>query len=71
MYSFRYNPEKYGYGIRFNFFINLNENIEVWCQEIKKAVQKERPEKATIIEQISKRGYNIQHNVEDWLNLYG
>ena len=64
-------PKSTDMGLGLTSFINLNENIEVWCQEIKKAIQKERPEKATIIEQISKKGYAIQHNVGDWLNLYG
>ena len=64
-------PKSTDMGLGLVKYINLDENLEVWCEEIKKALLIERPRSSRIIAQISKKGYNIQHNVSDWLHLYG
>ncbi|WP_020062960.1 glycosyltransferase family 1 protein [Bacillus sp. 123MFChir2] len=52
-------------------FISLNEKLEIWFEEIYKALSKEKPERRKIINNISKLGFDINSNIPDWLSLYG
>jgi glycosyltransferase EpsF len=64
-------PSTTDMGIGLTSYISLDERLEFWCSEINDAIKKERPSSRLINEAISKRGYNIQSNVNDWINLYG
>lgn len=46
------------------------DHPDQWCQAVKAAVQLERPEKDNIYDSITKRGFNINENVGEWLKLY-
>ncbi|WP_307311800.1 glycosyltransferase family 1 protein [Neobacillus driksii] len=58
-------------GLGLTSYLSLDERLENWCTEINDALEKDRPSSRLIKEEISKRGYNIQSNVNDWINLYG
>jgi glycosyltransferase EpsF len=64
-------PNSVDMGLGLVSFINLDQGIEVWCEEIKKGLLIERPENKIIFNQVLSRGYDIQNNIIDWLSLYG
>jgi glycosyltransferase EpsF len=58
-------------GLGLTSYVSLDERLEIWCSEINDALKKDRPSSWLIKEEISIRGYNIQSNVNDWIDLYG
>lgn len=58
-------------GLGIMSFVDLDEEIEIWCKEIYKALLKERPDREFIINNISKLGFDINDNIYEWLSLYG
>lgn len=64
-------PDSVDMGLGLVTFINLNQSIEVWCEEINKGLLINRPENNIIFNQILSKGYDIQNNIKDWISLYG
>lgn len=64
-------PKTTDMGLGLTSYVSLDKDLDIWCSEVKEALNKERPDNRLINEEISKRGYNIQNNVNDWINLYG
>ncbi|PGZ75804.1 glycosyltransferase family 1 protein [Bacillus sp. AFS029637] len=64
-------PKNTDMGLGIVSFVGLDEKIEIWSTEIYKALLKERPEKAIIINNISKLGFDINNSILEWLTLYG
>jgi glycosyltransferase EpsF len=64
-------PDSVDMGLGLVTFINLDQGIEVWCEEINKGLLINRPENKIIFNQILSKGYDIQNNIKDWLSLYG
>lgn len=64
-------PRNTDMGLGIMSFISLNEKLEIWFEEIYKALSKEKPERRKIINNISKLGFDINSNIPDWLSLYG
>lgn len=64
-------PKSTDMGLGLISFVDLDASLDVWCREIKEAILIERPNKESIMSNVSKRGYNIQNNVNSWLELYG
>ncbi|HDX9591190.1 TPA: glycosyltransferase family 1 protein [Bacillus pseudomycoides] len=64
-------PRNTDMGLGIMSFISLNEKLEIWFEEIYKALSKEKPERRKIINNISKLGFDINSNISDWLSLYG
>ncbi|MEH7308407.1 glycosyltransferase family 1 protein [Neobacillus drentensis] len=64
-------PKTTDMGLGLTSYVSLDKGLDIWCSEVKKALNKERPDNRLINEEISKRGYNIQDNVNDWIYLYG
>ncbi|WP_066067749.1 glycosyltransferase family 1 protein [Neobacillus soli] len=63
-------PKTTDMGLGLASFVSLNACFEDWCTNIKEALSMERPASNMILKEISKRGYNIQSNVNDWIELY-
>ncbi|MDR7000602.1 glycosyltransferase EpsF [Neobacillus niacini] len=64
-------PKMTDMGLGLTTFVDLKESLEVWCQKVKESINKERPNSGLIMETISEKGYNIQSNVNEWIDLYG
>ncbi|MBJ8075679.1 glycosyltransferase family 1 protein [Bacillus cereus group sp. N12] len=64
-------PNNTDMGLGIMSFVDLDEEIEIWCKEIYKALLKERPDREFIINNISKLGFDINDNIYEWLSLYG
>ncbi len=64
-------PKTTDMGLGLTSYVSLDKGLDIWCSEVKEALNKERPDNRLINEEISKRGYNIQNNVNDWIDLYG
>ncbi|RST72548.1 glycosyltransferase family 1 protein [Siminovitchia acidinfaciens] len=52
-------------------YFQLEDDIDKWCDGIKAAVLMDGPTNNSRIKNISKLGFNIQENLNDWLKLYG
>ena len=63
-------PKSTDMGLGLISYMSLNEDLAVWCKEIKKAFQNEPPEYRTIADHFSQRGFNIRENLSSWLSLY-
>ncbi|MBS4179153.1 glycosyltransferase family 1 protein [Lederbergia citrea] len=64
-------PKSTDMGLGLVKFVNLDENIDKWCEVIKAATLIDEPNNKTIIKNITKLGFNIHENLNDWLRLYG
>ncbi|MFD0829846.1 glycosyltransferase family 1 protein [Neobacillus sp. M.A.Huq-85] len=64
-------PKMTDMGLGLTTFIDLKEGLDIWCQKVKDAINKERPNSSFILETISEKGYNIRSNVNEWIDLYG
>lgn len=56
-------PNNTDMGLGIMSFVDLDEEIEIWCKEIYKALLKERPDREFIINNISKLGFDINDNI--------
>ncbi|PFP29493.1 glycosyl transferase family 1 [Bacillus sp. AFS073361] len=63
-------PNRVDMGLGLVSFINLDQSIEVWCEAINKGLLIKRPDNKMIINKVVSKGYNIQNNIQDWLNIY-
>jgi glycosyltransferase EpsF len=64
-------PTSVDMGLGLVSFINLNQSIDDWCEEINKGLIINRPENQKIFNQVLSKGYDIKDNIKDWLSLYG
>lgn len=64
-------PKSVDMGLGLVSYINLNDDLDVWCSEIIKSFQIKRPDSSKIVKQVSQNGYEIKNNINEWLNLYG
>ncbi|MGG2937776.1 glycosyltransferase family 1 protein [Bacillus pacificus] len=64
-------PQEVDMGANLVTFIHLEEELNVWLEEICKSLLKEKPEKSLIANHISNLGYDINSNILNWLSLYG
>ncbi|MBO0958854.1 glycosyltransferase family 1 protein [Neobacillus sp. MM2021_6] len=64
-------PQTTDMGLGLTSYVSLDKGIEIWCSEVKAALNKERPDSRLINEKISNRGYNIENNLNNWIDLYG
>lgn len=64
-------PEITDIGLGLTSFLSLNDPLDCWCEQINSALQLKSPSKDLIINIMSKKGFNIESNVRDWLELYG
>ncbi len=64
-------PKTTDMGLGLTSYVSLDERIEIWCSEVKAALNKERPDSKLINQEISQRGYNIENNLYNWIDLYG
>lgn len=58
-------------GLGLMSFISLEEHIEIWIKEIERSLMQIRPDAQQIMSNISKSGYDIQQNIEEWMSVYG
>ncbi|WP_249313310.1 glycosyltransferase family 1 protein [Lederbergia citrea] len=52
-------------------YIDLEDDMDKWCDHINAAIVMDRPNKQSIIKNISNLGFSIQESLNDWLRLYG
>lgn len=52
-------------------FVSLDENLKIWSAEIQKVLEKEKLNTEIITDTISKLGFDIKSNIQEWLLLYG
>lgn len=64
-------PRSTDMGLGLVTYLNLDESVNVWCNKVLGAFKVERPNNQLIVEAITKKGFSIQSNINDWLELYG
>jgi glycosyltransferase EpsF len=64
-------PKTTDMGLGLISYLNLNEDINVWGQEIINSTQIKGPDAINISKNITSKGFSIQENVSKWLQLYG
>lgn len=64
-------PKTTDMGLGLASFLSLDASLDSWCTKIKEAVSTEKPNQEMIMDEVSKCGYSIQNNVNDWIELYG
>jgi glycosyltransferase EpsF len=64
-------PKSVDLGLGLVKFISINENIDVWCEKIRDSLAVKRPDSKTIYHQVLNKGFSIQNNIKEWLDLYG
>jgi glycosyltransferase EpsF len=64
-------PNSVDMGLGLVSFINLEQSIEIWCDAINNGLLIKRPGTKMISNRVISKGYAIQNNIKDWLNLYG
>ncbi|MGV3488740.1 MAG: glycosyltransferase family 1 protein [Tuberibacillus sp.] len=58
-------------GLGLMTYLDLNDDMDIWISEMKRALEKEQPNRLTIEKRFAEKGYVIRDNVPDWLRLYG
>ncbi|MCM3568215.1 glycosyltransferase family 1 protein [Neobacillus mesonae] len=64
-------PKSVDMGLGLVSFVDLNRNLEVWCDAVLKNLNIGRPDKNKIVQQVKSKGFAIQENIQEWLKLYG
>ncbi|MDR7239985.1 glycosyltransferase family 1 protein [Neobacillus drentensis] len=64
-------PKTTDMGLNLISYRSLEDDLNIWSQEIENATLVKTPEKTLICNNIIKNGFSIQENVSKWLSLYG
>ncbi|MEH7439018.1 glycosyltransferase family 1 protein [Neobacillus drentensis] len=64
-------PKSTDMGLNLIRYLNLDEDLNNWSNEIKKNFLIERPDSNRIQDMFFKNGFNIIENIQVWLSLYG
>lgn len=51
-------------------YLNLEDHPEKWGEEVEIAIKMKKPEKDTLVQALSEKGFSIQQNIEEWMKLY-
>ena len=64
-------PRSTDMGLNLIRYLNLNDNLLKWIEEINRMIEVEKPDENAIFEQFKRNGFSIHENINDWLTLYG
>lgn len=64
-------PQTTDMGLHLITYVNLEDDITIWMNEIKKAFLVNRPNTKTISQHFLKHGFSIRESIPQWLSLYG
>jgi glycosyltransferase EpsF len=64
-------PKDTDLGLGLMSFISLDDKLDIWTKEIDKAFFVQRPEEKQILSHFLRSRYDIKHNMEEWMALYG
>lgn len=62
-------PKETDMGLGIVKYLSLDD-VDHWCTSVKTAIQLEKQDEKNIHESITKRGFNVNENVGEWLRLY-
>jgi glycosyltransferase EpsF len=63
-------PRSTDMGLELTKFLSLDKDLHEWGQEIKMALELQKPGKDILVRALSEKGFNIQQNIEEWMKLY-
>jgi len=64
-------PSSTDLGLGLMSFLSLDDDIQIWTDEVKRALGRGAPDKFIIKRRFSQSGYYIRESVPKWLALYG
>ncbi|MCL6572368.1 MAG: glycosyltransferase [Bacillus sp. (in: Bacteria)] len=64
-------PKTTDMGLNLVSYVGLDKKIEIWIEEIHKALNLDKLEDKKIYNKMLTSGFNIKENVPNWLSLYG